>query len=248
MPSQGSSIFLSAQSSLQNSPPSPEIPADSLDIDVVDLEALNVALQIETRMDYWSSWVTQIAEFRRSVNCGSPQCAQGCTPLDDFMSCEGCVSDRNSNPKNCGLRVQFLRELLRTRGGLTHRQVEEFIPVYTLFKQTTLDAARDQLHHIKQSLAPVPHEARSPMRSLEKTLLRARKENARIVCESVRSRQRWMVLSRLLEDALHKCYDDSEDPAAALVNVAAELKRAQRLSLFYDPDDVEEYEEAYDWL
>ncbi|EAU82233.1 hypothetical protein CC1G_12620 [Coprinopsis cinerea okayama7 len=266
MSSRPSSRNLLAQS-IPQSPPSPSIPADRLDINVVDLEALNIALQIEVRMDFWSSWLEQNADFGRHVNCGSPHCTQGCTPLDDFMACEACFSNGQQYPTNCGLRTQFLRDTLRSRGGLTSRQITDFLPVYTRFKQTTLDgitssssrigmdgrmfvllsAARDQLHDVRQSLAPIPHEARSPIHRLQNTLIRARKENARIVCESVRSRQNWMVLSRIIEEALYKCRRTG-DAVSILADVSAELERAERLSLIYDADDTEEHEELYDPL
>ncbi|KAG2010537.1 hypothetical protein CC2G_013353 [Coprinopsis cinerea AmutBmut pab1-1] len=247
---------------------SPTLPSQALDIDLVDLEELNSAIQIEARMDFWATWVGNIQEFRKEVNCGSPLCSVKCVPLETHMSCEACFYDPSRYPSNCGLRDLYLRDLLRSQGLLSPGRVASFIPVYKRFKQVALNGttptsslagldgnlfgllsrARDELKDLRQSLAPIPHESRSPLSKLEGTLAKARKENARVACNSLRARLLWVTLSHLIEDLRHCAEDTSRDASAVLKDLLGKLERFSSLTLLFDTDEIQEADNFYDFL
>ncbi|EAU81821.2 hypothetical protein CC1G_10424 [Coprinopsis cinerea okayama7 len=256
-------------SSLSQSPPhSPILPSQELDIDIVDLEELNFAIQIEARMDFWATWVGNIEEFRKEVNCGSPLCSVKCAPLETHMSCSACFYDPSRYPSNCGLRDLYLRDLLRSQAGLSPGQVERFMPAYKRFKQVALNEttptsclagldgnlfgllsrARDELTDLRQSLAPIPHNSRSPLSKLEVTLAKARKENAQVACNSLRARLQWVTLSHLIEDLKNTAEDTSRDASLVLKDLVSRLERFSSLTLLFDSDEIQAADNFYDFL
>ncbi|KAG2018417.1 hypothetical protein CC2G_007846 [Coprinopsis cinerea AmutBmut pab1-1] len=108
-----------------------------------------------------------------------------------------------------------------------------------------LCTARDILEKAIKQVSDLPlksfgsHDASDPRPTLERlksTLEDVRKENARVCTDSLRSRRRWMELSRRVKDARAQMKSLSLPPPYSRHNSEATLKRCESLDLLFRPE------------
>ncbi|EAU88975.2 hypothetical protein CC1G_10671 [Coprinopsis cinerea okayama7 len=230
---------------------------DHIDIDFTDREETNSAFQLEGFFELWEEWAQALRDEDndQKEGCGNPDCGDTppCDPLLDDMACGLCALQGPEAYDQCGFFKQYMAYHLQHDAGMPITSIPGFLEQFQTFKTTLLGdrppsasragvngdmwiclwKARDLMPNIRRFAYTLP--AVRAANEMESTLEAARKINAVITAEAVRSRRRWIRLSRILNRALNKLEDPALSASRKVARTRDILNESRTAGLLFVP-------------